>query len=85
MSGSGEDKTGEPDSCTDDEKQSRLNHGNHRLLLNDGPCELCFALESFLTIFVNLFLHKNLVLTITNPTKKKKTNEIGSAVLEICA
>ncbi|XP_022837780.1 sarcolemmal membrane-associated protein [Spodoptera litura] len=26
VSGSGEDKTGEPDSCTDDEKQSRLNH-----------------------------------------------------------
>ncbi|KAH9627876.1 hypothetical protein HF086_015320 [Spodoptera exigua] len=26
VSGSGEDKTGEPESCTDDEKQSRLNH-----------------------------------------------------------
>ncbi|KAJ8722169.1 hypothetical protein PYW08_004571 [Mythimna loreyi] len=26
VSGSGEEKTGEPDSCTDDEKQSRLNH-----------------------------------------------------------
>lgn len=29
VSGSGEEKTGEPDSCTDDEKQSRLNHGRH--------------------------------------------------------
>ncbi|XP_049693853.1 sarcolemmal membrane-associated protein [Helicoverpa armigera] len=26
VGGSGEEKTGEPDSCTDDEKQSRLNH-----------------------------------------------------------
>ncbi|KAL4715464.1 hypothetical protein ACJJTC_015367, partial [Scirpophaga incertulas] len=30
VGGSGEEKTGEPDSCTDDEKQSRLNHdGGH--------------------------------------------------------
>ncbi|CAG9786825.1 unnamed protein product [Diatraea saccharalis] len=29
VGGSGEEKSGEPDSCTDDEKQSRLNHDGH--------------------------------------------------------